>query len=100
MLVIGYEDRGVFSNRNGFIPEEIPLLFNLKRLALVVIGPSPSNFRGSIPTTIGRLPQLTDLNMDDSQFEGSIPSEVGKLTNLVKLDFDNNDLALKDLAAS
>jgi hypothetical protein len=87
---------GALTSVAGSIQEEIPLLFNLVRL-IFLGSEGTSKLRGGIPTTIGGLPQLTDLglsigNMYNLQFKGPIASEVGKLTNLVRLDLGDNDL--------
>ena len=48
---------------------------------------------GSLPTSIGELDALTDLNLVSSGISGSIPSSVGALTRLTHLRLNNNALS-------
>jgi hypothetical protein len=52
-----------------------------------------NQLNGSIPSSIGNLPQLNTISLSDNQLGGSIPDSVGNLTNLVDIDFGNNALS-------
>ena len=77
---------------NGFasgmtLPSEIGLLTSVSNLDL-----SGSGLAGSIPVSIGRLTNLNNLNFSNNALEGSIPSSIGRLTNLHYLDLSFNRL--------
>ena len=44
-----------------------------------------NKFVGSIPTEVGLLTTLYNLNLNRNKFEGSIPSDFGSLTSLASL---------------
>ncbi len=46
----------------------------------------------TIPPELGKLSQLTNLNLSNNQFAGSIPETFGDLDNLVALHLHNNNL--------
>ena len=47
---------------------------------------------GSIPTELGNLTALTELNLSDNDLTGSIPSQLGKLIALTDLRLNHNSL--------
>ncbi|ESR59470.1 hypothetical protein CICLE_v10014554mg [Citrus x clementina] len=47
---------------------------------------------GRIPSEIGALSKLEDLDLYDNSLPGTIPAEIGSLRNLLKLDLTNNIL--------
>ena len=47
---------------------------------------------GEIPTQLGDLSSLIDLNLTDNELTGEIPSELGDLSSLRDLDLDHNRL--------
>lgn len=49
--------------------------------------------KGSIPSELGNLSKLTQLNFSFNQLNGSIPSELGNLTDLAELHLDRNRLS-------
>ena len=51
------------------------------------------DLRGTIPSELGDLTQLTYLSLLKNHISGPIPPELGKLTNLIHLDFDENQLS-------
>tara|TARA_X000001036_G_scaffold308126_1_gene286770 strand:+ start:222 stop:932 length:711 start_codon:yes stop_codon:yes gene_type:complete len=71
----------------GSIPSDIGNLTNLWNLNL-----GWNQLTGSIPPEIGNLTNLNYLNLNDNQLTGEIPSEIGNLTNLYHLDLSNNQL--------
>lgn len=55
---------------------------------------APTNFTGTIPSSIGNLSALQHLILRGNRnITGNIPSEVGNLTSLTYLDFSNNGLS-------
>ncbi|MGC1375721.1 MAG: hypothetical protein WA821_05850 [Anaerolineales bacterium] len=48
---------------------------------------------GSIPTSLGNLPQLTNLALSGNQLSGPIPTELSSLTNLTNLALGDNLLS-------
>ncbi|CAB9523948.1 LRR receptor-like serine threonine-protein kinase At4g08850-like [Seminavis robusta] len=69
------------------IPTEIGLLTRLANLEFTVTGLS-----GTVPTEIGQLQSLQNLQFAMTQLLGSIPSEVGQLGNLSALRFLRTNL--------
>lgn len=51
------------------------------------------NLRGTIPSELGDLTELSYLSLLKNHLVGPIPPELGKLTNLEHLDFDENQLS-------
>ena len=51
---------------------------------------SLNNFRGNIPTEIGRWTKLQNLWFADNEIEGTIPAEIGQLVDMSKF-FDDID---------
>ena len=47
---------------------------------------------GTIPSELGRLPMLTELNLRTNELSGTIPSELGGLMNLFRLNLHTNQL--------
>ncbi|GMI69148.1 receptor like protein 7 [Hibiscus trionum] len=67
-------------------------LHHLRKLNL-----SDNHFNGSgIPSAIGKLSRLTQLDLSFSGFSGQIPYEVLELSKLVILDLSGNDLELRN----
>jgi len=75
------------SGLTGSIPSEIGYLTNLTELNLY-----NNQLTGSIPPEIGNLTNLTYMNLGSNQLTGSIPSEIGSLTNLFAFVVGNNQL--------
>ena len=75
------------SGLTGSIPSEIGNLTNLTELNLY-----GNQLTGSIPPEIGNLTNLTYMNLGSNQLTGSIPSEIGSLTNLFAFVVGNNQL--------
>ena len=72
---------------SGEIPSEIGNLTNLTNLNL-----SFNELTGEIPTEIGNLTNLESLNLDYNYLTGEIPSSIGNLTNLTYLLLSDNQL--------
>lgn len=72
----------------GSIPPSIGDLVSLEHLTI-----EHTNLSGtSIPTEIGKLTNLTWLELDRNQLSGSIPPGIGSLVNLEYLDLGRNNL--------
>ena len=82
-----YLDLNDDNQLTGEIPSEIGNLTNLINLDL-----GNNQFTGSIPPEIGNLTNLTSLYLGDNQLTGSIPPEIGNLTNLTTLYLSFNQL--------
>jgi len=53
----------------------------------------PANqLQGSLPSQIGALTYLTELNFRDNQLSGALPAEIGNLNHLTILDLSSNQL--------
>lgn len=51
-----------------------------------------NNLSGSLPSELGRLAYLVELDMDDNELTGSIPRILGQLSFLEIVDLDDNQL--------
>ncbi|XP_059281187.1 MDIS1-interacting receptor like kinase 2-like, partial [Lycium ferocissimum] len=77
-----------YSNQiSGPIPSELGNLKNLTELEL-----SHNQLTGSIPITLGDLTELQILYLYSNKLSGPIPSELGNLKNLTKLNLLDNQL--------
>ncbi|XP_075673742.1 putative leucine-rich repeat receptor-like protein kinase At5g49770 isoform X4 [Castanea sativa] len=74
-------------NITGQLPSSIGNLMNLINLNLI-----GCSFSGSIPDTIGNLQRLTILSLNNNSFRGRIPTSIGRLSNLYWLDLAENQL--------
>ena len=72
----------------GAIPTELGCLTSLKELEL-----QDNQLSGSIPAELGRLTSLTKLDLHNNRLSGSIPAELGHLTNLAELNLSKNQLS-------
>ncbi|KAL9994655.1 putative leucine-rich repeat domain superfamily [Helianthus debilis subsp. tardiflorus] len=69
-------------------------LFNLIHLRTLNL--ADNDFGSSqIPSGVGRLSQLANLNLSYSVFSGEVPKQISQLRNLVSLDLSRNDNGLK-----
>ncbi|TYI96182.1 hypothetical protein E1A91_D01G053300v1 [Gossypium mustelinum] len=75
-------------NIRGSIPSEIGNLSHLINLEL-----GGNKLIGQIPTTVGGLEELQSLSLEDNKFEGSIPPELCHLNKLAFLFLTNNKLS-------
>ncbi|XP_059066819.1 LRR receptor-like serine/threonine-protein kinase GSO1 [Cryptomeria japonica] len=73
----------------GTIPAEIGSLFPNVEFLLC----SENDLRGDIPTSIGLLRKLRDLDLSGNIFEGKIPSSLTNCTALKRLNLANNKLS-------
>lgn len=76
------------NNLQGYIPEEIGYLTDLRNMVL-----SCNKLSGSIPESIGNLKELTYLNLLENKISGSIPESICNLEKLHTLRLDNNCLS-------
>jgi Leucine-rich repeat (LRR) protein len=51
------------------------------------------NLQGSLPTELGHLTFLEELNLSNNAITGELPSELGSLTTLNELDLSNNSFS-------
>ncbi|CAI9261447.1 unnamed protein product [Lactuca saligna] len=72
-------------------------LFNLIHLRTLNLADNDFQF-SQIPSGIGRLLHLANLNLSYSLFRGQIPNEITQLTQLVSLDLTGNPLKLQALS--
>ncbi|XP_057989018.1 cuscuta receptor 1-like [Hevea brasiliensis] len=74
---------------NGSIPTEIRVCFpSLNSLDL-----SGNGLTGGIPSSFGKMSQLTELDLSGNGLTGGIPSSFGKMSQLTELDLSNNHLS-------
>merc|ERR1712008_476258 len=71
----------------GLIPSEIGRISRLRDLNL-----SGNNFTGSLPTTIGLLQDANFLSFSSNSLGGSIPTEIGFLSNIRRLALEKTNL--------
>ena len=71
----------------GLIPTELGTLSNLQELQL-----SSNQLTGPIPTELGTLSNLQELQLSSNQLTGPIPTELGTLSNLQELQLSFNQL--------
>jgi len=71
----------------GTIPSDIGNLTDLQELEL-----DRNQLNGTIPTDIGNLTNLQELELDRNHLIGTIPTDIGNLTNLQVLELDRNQL--------
>ena len=63
------------------------------RESVVSISMPKNNIAGSIPSQLGILTDLTDLNLSNNKISGGIPTDLGQLTDLVDLQLNDNTIA-------
>jgi len=81
--------KAIFLSGNQF-SGEIPSDYFSKMESLKKVWLSSNNFTGEIPESLGKLPHLIELHLEDNQFSGAIPS-IGQPT-LTSLNVSNNKL--------
>ena len=72
---------------SGNIPSVLGNLINLEDIEMW-----NNKFSGNIPSTIGNLHKLQYLDLSQNNFVGNIPSSLGNLTNLLELYLKDNNL--------
>ena len=78
-------------NENQLTGEIPPDFANLPVL-MKVLSLGTNQLTGEIPAGLGRLTDLTHLNLRNNRLNGEIPAELGRLTNLTHLNLRNNQL--------
>ena len=73
---------------NGIIPSDLGSLTSLVQLDL-----STNQLSGEIPLALGSLPNLAYLHLDHNQLSGAIPPQLGSLTSLSHLLLSYNQLS-------
>ena len=83
-------DTGLISS--GTLPNGIGLLTQLTSLTIYGTPDEflPAQLTGSIPSSIGNLFRLQNLNFNKNAFVGTIPESVGRLSSLTTLDLSSN----------
>jgi Leucine-rich repeat (LRR) protein len=76
-----------YNQFSGPVPSEIGGLTNLQDLDL-----SLNQFNGSVPSEIGRLNDLLRFDLSLNRFNGPVPSEILMLSKLTYIDLSNNNL--------
>jgi Leucine-rich repeat (LRR) protein len=76
-----------YNQLNGSLPSELGNLTSLIEIDLV-----SNQLTGSIPPELGNLIGLTSLSLSWNQLTGSIPAELGNLSNLTWLHLGGNQL--------
>ena len=66
---------------------------NGAKSTVVTVALPNNNLTGSLPSQIGNLPDLDQINLQSNQLTGSIPSELGQLSKLTRLIFSSNKLS-------
>ncbi|MFS8014078.1 putative leucine-rich repeat domain superfamily [Helianthus anomalus] len=69
-------------------------LFNLIHLRTLNLADNDFGF-SQIPSGVGQLSQLANLNLSDSFFCGEVPKQISHLRNLVSLDLSRNGLKMQ-----
>ena len=77
----------VFSDLPCTIPPSISVMSKLRILTV------NDRLTGTIPSSLGSLAQLEELNFDYGELSGSIPSSLGSLSKLRRLSFRGNQLS-------
>ena len=77
----------------GTVPHEISNLEDLGELSLDRSLSWSGNLTGSIPSTLGLLENLYNLNLSFNQLTGSIPSELLTKATLEQLNLNDNRLS-------
>lgn len=76
-----------WNNLTGTLPTEIGDLSELQELNLVA-----NTIGGSLPVELGNLSKLEKFELASNQFTGTIPTELGNLTKLIMFRLDENQL--------
>ena len=74
-----------YNNLAGLLPSELGQLSTLRNLDL-----NGNSLLGSIPSALGELEQLEQLSLSRNQFGGSIPTVIGDFKQLEQLILSNN----------
>jgi len=78
------------NNVVGTVPPELGLLSDSLQ-AINIRSLSADGLNGTLPTTLGLLTMLEELNVRGNSLSGDIPSQLSDLTALVELDLNGND---------
>ena len=73
------------NNFKGTIPTNIGYLDDISYLSL-----KNNQLTGTIPTELGNCFRMSDLHLHNNQLTGSIPTELGTINGLAKLSLERN----------
>ena len=69
-----------------------PCRWILMPLFTEYLGLQGTELSGIIPSTIGQLRKLADLQLQENQLSGSLPSEIGQMESIKEINVGNNSL--------
>ncbi|KAF3447796.1 hypothetical protein FNV43_RR08500 [Rhamnella rubrinervis] len=78
-------------SRNGLLEGSLPEFPPHSDLQIVNI--RHTNFKGTLPSSVGNLQQLTHLDLSYCLISGPLPKSIAKFTQLVHLDLSNNQFS-------
>jgi Leucine-rich repeat (LRR) protein len=69
------------------------VICDVAKSTVVTLALPSNNLTGSLPSQIGSLPDLDQINLLYNQVSGPIPAELGQLSKLATLNFASNKLS-------
>ncbi|KAF5771092.1 putative leucine-rich repeat-containing, plant-type, leucine-rich repeat domain superfamily [Helianthus annuus] len=85
ILNLKYLERLELSGNNN-LSGPFPKVNTSTSIRLRVLGLSGCGLNGSLPKSLGNLRYLEDLSLSDNMFSGEIPTSIGRLKSLIDLD--------------
>ena len=68
------------------------LIFQFTKYFTATLYADKNGLSGTIPTEMGLLTELTDIDFDKNALTGTIPTELGNIQNIVLFELDENAL--------